>query len=225
MKEIILLLKRTKLFSGIGDEDIVSMLNCLGAKTVHFKKGAYVFRQGAYLHTITLLTKGRLHIQKEDYWGNLSILNEITPGELFGEAYIAPDSGAMLNDVVAVEDSEAVAFDAEKVLSVCSFACPFHTQLTKNLFYMVSGKNRNLVRKLGTLSQRSTREKLLSYLSDEAKRQGASSFSIPFNRQQLADFLSVDRSAMSNELCKMRDAGLLSFQKNQFTLLENNSVK
>lgn len=220
MKNLIPLLKRSKLFSGVGEDGIVSMLNCLNATSLHFKKGDYIFRQGEYLHSITLLTEGRLHIQKEDYWGNLSILNEIAPGEMFGEAHIAPNSGAMLNDVVATEDSKVLVFDIEKILSVCPSACPFHTQLVKNLFYTISEKNRNLVQKLGHMSQRSTREKLLSYLSDEAKRQNSNSFTIPFNRQQLADFLSVDRSAMSNELCKMRDAGMLSFRKNYFSLSE-----
>ena len=167
---------------------------------------------------LLLLAEGRLHIQKEDYWGNRSILNEIRPGEMFGEAYIAPDSGSLLNDVVAAEDSVVLMFDTEKVFSVCPSACPFHTRLVKNLFYAVSEKNRSLVSKLGHMSQRSTREKLLSYLSDEAKRQNSSSFTIPFNRQQLADFLSVDRSAMSNELGKMRDEGILGFHKSEFTL-------
>ena len=88
----------------------------------------------------------------------------------------------------------------------------------QNLFYAISVKNRSLVQKLGHMSRRTTREKLLSYLSEQAKKQGTSSFEIPFNRQQLADFLSVDRSAMSNELCKLRDEGLLSFERNRFQL-------
>ena len=91
--------------------------------------------------------------------------------------------------------------------------------ILQNLFFAISEKNRKLVQKLGHMSKRSTREKLISYLSEEAKRQNGARFSIPFNRQQLADFLSVDRSAMSNELCKMRDEGLLRFDKNRFELL------
>ena len=120
--------------------------------------------------------------------------------------------------MVAAEESAALFFDPERILAVCPSACPFHTKLVKNIFYTISDKNKSLVRKLSYISQRSTREKLLSYLSDEAKRQNSSSFSIPFNRQQLADFLSVDRSAMSNELCKLRDEGMLDFHKSEFTL-------
>ena len=220
MKKYVSLLKRTKLFSGVGNDDILAMLNCLNATVREYHKGEYAFRQGEYIRDLMILAEGRLHIQKEDYWGNLNILNEIRPGEMFGEAYIVPNSGTLLNDVIAAETSTVLFFDMERVLTVCPSACPFHTQLIKNMFYTISDKNKSLVQKLSYMSERSTREKLLSYLSDEAKRQNSSSFSIPFNRQQLADFLSVDRSAMSNELCKLRDEGMLDFHKSEFTLYE-----
>ena len=138
---------------------------------------------------------------------------------MFGESYTAPESGAVMNDVMAVEDSEVIFFDVKKILTICSAACQFHTTVLQNLFFAISERNRNLVRKLGYLSKRTTREKLIAYLSDEAKRQNSSSFFIPFNRQQLADFLSVDRSAMSNELGKMKNEGMIEFQKNHFILL------
>ena len=137
---------------------------------------------------------------------------------MFGEAYAAPNSGPLLNDVVVIENSTVFFFDMDKILTVCPSACRFHSLLVKNLFYAISSKNRSLVQKLEHITKRSTREKLISYLSDEAKRSGSCSFAIPFNRQQLAAFLSVDRSAMSNELCRMRDEGLLEFNKNHFTL-------
>ena len=119
---------------------------------------------------------------------NRSILGNIGTGEIFGEAYVAPESGTLL-------------------------------MVVQNLFFAISEKNRSLVRKLDYMSRRTTREKLLSYLSEEAKTQNSPYIEIPFNRQQLADYLSVDRSAMSNELCKMRDDGLLEFEKNRFKLL------
>ena len=100
----------------------------------------------------------------------------------------------------------------------------FHTTVVQNLFYAVAEKNLGLVRKLDYMSRRTTREKLLSYLSEEAKKQNSANIMIPFNRQQLADYLAVDRSAMSNELCKMRDEGLLSFEKNRFSLNEKAAL-
>ena len=219
MKEYVPVLKRTKLFSGVGDENIAAMLSCLGARLQHYKKGNYVLRQGEYLRDIVVLAEGCLHIQKDDFWGNRSILGKIGVGEIFGEAYVAPDSGPLLNDVVAVEDCAVFFFDVKRVITTCSSACAFHTTVVQNLFFAISEKNRSLVQTLDYISRRTTREKLLSYLSEEAKRQkSAGSIILPFNRQQLADYLSVDRSAMSNELCKMRDEGMLEFDKNHFWL-------
>ena len=219
MKKYVSVLKRTQLFAGVGDDEIASMLSCLGARLCTYKKGEYVLRQGEHLNDIIVLVDGNLHIQKDDYWGNRSILGQIAVGEMFGEAYVAPESGALLNDVVAVDDSAVIFFDVKRIITTCSSACRFHSMVVQNMFFAISEKNRKLVQKLGHMSKRSTREKLISYLSEEAKRYNSSSFTIPFNRQQLADFLSVDRSAMSNELCKMRDEGLLEFEKNQFRLL------
>lgn len=219
MKKYIPTLKRTKLFAGVNDDEISAMLDCLQAKLLSYKKGDYVFRQGEPIDKITVLLEGKLLIQKDDFWGNQSIVNVIDIGEMFGEAYVAPESGAILNDVIADTDSVVIFFDIRKIITVCPSACDFHSRVVQNLFFAISEKNRKLVQKLGHLSKRSTRAKLISYLSEESKRQNRNTFTIPFNRQQLADFLSVDRSAMSSELCKMRDEGLLSFEKNRFTLL------
>lgn len=219
MKKYITTLKRTQLFAGVSDDEISAMLNCLQAKLFTYKKGDYVFRQGEHIDNITVLLEGKLLIQKDDFWGNRSIVNVIDIGEMFGEAYVAPDSGAILNDVIAAADSVVIFFNIRKIITVCPSACQFHSRVVQNMFFAISEKNRKLIQKLGHISKRSTRAKLISYLSEESKRQNKNTFTIPFNRQQLADFLSVDRSAMSNELCKMRDEGLLLFDRNQFTLL------
>ena len=219
MKKYIPILKRTKLFSGVGEEDISSLLSCLGARKKEYKKGEYILREGEHISDIFILVEGKIHIQKDDYWGNRSILSVISVGEMFGEGYAAPESGALLNDVVAVEDSSVIFFDVKRILTTCSSACRFHNMIVQNMFFAISDKNRKLVQKLGHMSGRTTRAKLISYLSEEAKRQGSSAFTVPFNRQQLADYLCVDRSAMSNELCKMRDEGMIKFEKSRFELL------
>ena len=219
MKKYVDILKRTQLFSGVGDNEIATMLNCLQAQIRTYKKGEYIFREGEHIDNITVLVEGKLLVQHDDFWGNRNIVNIIRIGEMFGEAYVAPDSGALLNDVIAEENSSVIFFDIKRILTVCSTACRFHSMVVQNLFFSISEKNRNLVQKIGHMSKRSTRAKLLSYLSEEAKKHNSNQFMIPFSRQQLADFLCVDRSAMSNELCKMRDEGLLQFEKNQFTLL------
>ncbi len=219
MKKYIPILKNTQLFFGTSDEDIEAMLGCLQAKLCAYKKGEYVLREGERIERLMMLVKGELHIQRDDYWGNRSIISMVGVGEMFGEAYAAPESGPLMNDVLAVEDSAVIFLDIGKLLTVCPNGCKFHAMAVKNLFFAISEKNRKLVRKLGYMSRRTTREKLIAYLSEEAKRQNSGSFSIPFNRQQLADFLSVDRSAMSNELCRLRNEGLIEFEKNRFKLL------
>lgn len=219
MKKYLSVLKQSKLFYGVKEEEILLMLNCLDAKLHTYQKGEYVFRQGERLSCIMILTEGNLYVQRDDFWGNRSIIQQIGVGEMFGEAYVAPDSGAIMNDVIAMEESSVVFLNVGKILSVCSSACRFHTMVVQNLFYAISEKNRQLIQKIGHISKRTTREKLLSYLSDQAKRKKSRTFEIPFNRQQLADFLSVDRSAMSNELGKMQKEGILNFEKNRFTLL------
>jgi len=219
MKQYLPILKRTRLFSGVGENEIETLLSCMQARLFRYKKGEFVLHQGEHLDNIMILAEGALHIQRDDYWGNRSIINMVAPGEMFGEAYAAPESGTLMNDVLAVEDSAVLFLDVKKLITVCSSTCKFHSTVVQNLVFSMSEKNRNLVQKLGFMSKRTTREKLLAYLSEEAERQGCGAFSIPFNRQQLADFLSVDRSAMSNELCKLRDEGLLEFEKNKFRLL------
>ncbi len=219
MQRFIPFLKNTQLFNGIYEADILSVLDCLNAALKTYKKGEYIYHQGEHISNITILVEGKLHVQRDDYWGNSNIISHIDAGEMFGEAYATPDSETILNDVVAVEDSSVLFLDINKIITSCPSACRFHSTVIQNLFIIISDKNRKLVQKLDHMSKRSTREKLISYLSAESHRQNSSTFTIPFNRQQLADFLSVDRSAMSNELCKMRDDGLIKFERSRFTML------
>ena len=213
------ILKLTSPFSGIAEEDIASMIKCLQVQLHSFSKGDYVFKEGENANKINILLEGKLIIQRDDFWGDRNIVNIIRAGEMICDSYIAPGRCSFLNDIIAEEDSIIMSFDINRVLTTCPSACSFHTQVIQNLFFAVSEKNRKLLQKIRHMSKRTTRTKLLSYLFEEAAQQNSSHFTIPFTRQQLADFLCVDRSAMSNELCKMRDEGLIKFNKNEFTLL------
>ncbi len=214
MQEYISVLKTTALFKGLDDNEIKEALLSLGAVVLKYKKGGYVINQGEYIEKISILVKGRLIIQQDDYWGNRSIISAVEEGEMFGESFVSEESGAFPNDVVASEDSVVVSFAVSRIFEICS------STLIQNLFFSISEKNRKLMQKIGYISKRTTREKLKAYLSSEAKKNNSGTFTIPFNRQQLADFLSIDRSAMSNELCKMRDEGKIIFERNRFSLLE-----
>ncbi len=183
------------------------MLSCLQAVERRYPRGAYILHTGQEVRALALLVRGTAHIQKEDFWGNRSLLASLAAGDIFAEAYAMPGSGTMRNDVVAVEDCTVLRMDVERVLSRCTNSCAFHARLTENLFTLLAEKNRGLAQKLDYISQRSTRQKLLAYLSEQAQRTGRAEFTIPFNRQQLADFLSVERSAMSAELSRMQAEG------------------
>ena len=219
MKNFVPILKRNRLFAGISSTELDIALTTLDARLREYKRGAYVLKEGQEIVDLLILVEGELHIQREDLWGNRSILDEISIGEMFGEAFAAPDSGPILNDVVAAEKSYVVFINFQKLLSSNGSCNTFHNIVVRNLLFAISEKNKRLVRKLTHLSQRSIREKLISYLTEQAKKSNGAQFSIPYNRQELADFLSVDRSALSNELCKMRREGLLDFNKNYFKLI------
>lgn len=218
MKRYSEILKNTKLFMGMTDSEIDSVLLCMSALKHDFQKGEYIFRIGEKATMIALLISGSIHIQREDYWGNLSILSKVSTGELFGEPYAVINNETVTNNAIAVEQSTVLFLNINHFFTVCPHACNAHSKLIQNFVSVMALENRRLALKLEHMSQRTTREKLLSYLSEQSVKAGNSSFNIPFNRQQLADFLSVDRSAMSNELCKMRNEGILDFKKNHFVL-------
>lgn len=219
MKKYFDLLKNSKLFSGMSTSDLNEILECLDAKQKIFKKNTYIINSGEYISNLMFILSGNIQIRHVDYWGNVNIINQFSSGEIFGESFITPNSTSFTNDVLATTDCNILFLNINKLLSLCHKNCKFHTTLITNLFIIISQKNRNLVSKLKFISHRTTREKLLSYLSDEAQKANSPIFSIPFNRQELADFLAVERSAMSKELGKMKKDGIIDFSKNKFKLL------
>lgn len=219
MKKYIDLIKTSKLFEKISENDIYSMLSCLSTEEKNLSKGDYIYRAGERSSKTAMVLEGMIHIYKEDYWGNNSILAEVSQGELLGEVYAFLDDEPMAVNAVAVKDSTVMLMDMKKVFTVCDSICPYHTRLIQNLVHVISVKNRELTRKMEHLSQRMTRDKLLSYLSEQSIKHGSSNFEIPFNRQQLADYLAVDRSAMSKELGRLRKEGILEFSKSHFSLI------
>ena len=211
-------IKKCPLFLDIKEENLESMLDCLSARARTFEKNEFIFNEGDKITKIGIVLAGSVSIIKEDFWGNRSILSLIEAGDLFGESFTFSDTKKIPINAIANEKTDVLFVDYSKIISTCSNACEFHTELIRNMLKILASKNIMLTQKIEHLTQHSTREKLLSYLSEQSRRSESNSFSIPFNRQELADYLSVDRSAMSNELCKMRDEGLISFDKSTFTL-------
>ncbi len=195
------------------------MLNCLSPKILSFPRGAYLLRAGAPCSSAGLLLSGRALIIQEDFWGNRNVLAALTPGQIFAESFACASGTPLTVSVAAEEDVRAAFLDFQRMLAACPSSCPCHSRLLRNLLAVLAEKNLSLNEKLTHMGQRTTRDKLLSYLSAQARRQGSPRFRILFSRQQLADYLCVDRSGLSAELGRLRDEGMLSFQRDQFVLL------
>ena len=179
-------------------------------------KRQYLLRAGAPCSSAGLLLSGRALIIQEDFWGNRNVLAALTPGQIFAESFACASGTPLTVSVAAEEDVRAAFLDFQRMLAACPSSCPCHSRLLRNLLAVLAEKNLSLNEKLTHMGQRTTRDKLLSYLSAQARRQGSPRFRILFSRQQLADYLCVDRSGLSAELGRLRDEGMLSFQRYQF---------
>lgn len=219
MEKYLDLLQKVQLFKSIERSDLLPLLSCLGAKTARFEKGQSVFFFGESINSFGVVLTGQVQVVKDDYYGNRSILAKISTGQLFAEAFAYAEIERLPVSVIATVESELLFIDRYRLTTPCCQACDFHNTLIQNMLKIVAIKNISLTQKIEFTSKRTTREKLLAYLSAEAKKAGSNRFSIPFNRQELADYLSVERSAMSAELSKLRDHDVLLFHKNQFELL------
>jgi CRP-like cAMP-binding protein len=213
------ILKCCPLFADIGADDLGALLSCLSARRSAYERGAFIFVSGGDATRVGVVLSGGVHVVKEDYEGNRAILTRVGPGGLFGEAFACAGTKKLPVGVVAAEDSVILSIDMIRIVTVCSSACGFHAGLIRNMLRVLAEKNLSMMQKLEHITRRTTREKLLSYLSAAAKEAESAAFDIPFNRQELADYLSVDRSAMSAELSAMRRDGLLLYARNHFTLL------
>lgn len=221
MKEFLPIIKTSQLFSGMAEGEISAMLSCLAAKTADYPKGAYILRAGDTVESVGLVLSGNVIIMQEDIWGNRHILSSLAPGQTFAETF-ACAPGAVLNVNVLSETPVAAMFlNVKRILTLCPSACAHHSRIIRNLLGELAEKNLRFNEKLTHMAQRTTRAKLLSYFSAEAQRRGGYVFDIPFSRQELADYLSVERSGLSMELCKLRDEGLLEFNKNHFTIKQS----
>ena len=213
------LIAQSDLFRGISPEEAAAMLHCLQAVERRYPKGALICRQGEAVPAAGLLLSGEVHIVQDDLWGQRNIMGKILPPGTFAEPFAATP-GAVLNvSVVASVPSKVMFLNIQRITTVCSETCPQHALLIRNLVSVLARKNLQLNDKITHMSKRRTREKLLSYLSSESLRQGSLEFDIPFDRQQLADYLCIERSAMSAELSRLQKDGLLATERSHFRLI------
>ena len=218
MQEFLSVIRSSTLFSGISEQELTAMLACLGTKASRFPKDALLLRAGDTAESIGLVLSGSVLVEQEDVWGNRNILSKLRPGQSFAAAFACAPSSVLNVDIAAETPVTVLFLNVRRILTVCPSACVHHSHMIRNLLSELAEKNLLFNEKLTHMGQRTTRAKLMSYLSAEAQRHGAYEFDIPFSRQQLADYLGIERSGLSLELGRMRDDGLLQFHKNHFLL-------
>ena len=215
-----IMLSNTRLFRGIGSDELPLLLQCLGAAQKHYDRGETILAEGAPTEQLGMVLTGMAMIGYDDVWGNHSLLGHVGPGEVFAEPYACIPGEPLLISVTASEDTEVLFLNIGKVLTTCTNACPFHAKLIQNLLTVCAAKNLQLSQRILHTAPKGIRARLMSYFSECVKRAGQYSFDIPYNRQQLADYLGVDRSAMCSELSRMQREGLLTYHKNHFSVHE-----
>jgi CRP-like cAMP-binding protein len=218
VKKIFENVKENPLFSDIAFSDFERMIKCLNAETRTYRKNEVILRSGDTVNFVGLVLSGGVNIKKEDNDGRIVILTDLGISEAFGEVFACAGISQSPVTIQAAEDSEILFFNYRKIITTCTSACPFHAKLIENMMRLVAQKNIELAQKIDILSKRTTRDKLLCFF--DMHRGAAKRFTIPFDREELAQYLCVDRSAMSNELCKMRSEGIIKFQRNTFELLK-----
>ena len=214
-------LSETKLFGGIKAEEIKEALDCLSAYEKSFKKGEIIYRTGQTVTDMGLVEEGSVNITVNLYWGSSIILGNIEKGKIFAETYAAVSGKEMLCDAVAAEDCRVLFINVGKLLNVCKSTCGFHQKIIHNLLRISAMKNLNLSARMLHTAPKTIRGRLISYFSQMAAETGSHEFTIPFSRQELADYIGVDRSALSAELSKMQKDGILTYRKNKFKLNKN----
>ena len=219
MEKYFPILKKCVLFDGIEEDKLWVMLNCLGAKITEFDKKYTIVAEGKTPKLMGILLSGAAQINRCDYFGNRSIVSTIAPADTFGEEFSCAQVDSIPVSVVANSPCEVMFIDCSHILHTCHNNCAFHQKLIFNLMKNMAAKNVGYYNKLEIISKRTTREKLIAYLSHCARKSQSNSFDIPFDRQELADYLEVERSGLSSEIGKLRDEGLIISEKKHFELL------
>lgn len=212
------ILKNHPLFAEIEQEDLHQILSCMDSREQHFPKGSFIFLAEESYPKLGILLAGKAQVIKENIFGDKMIIGNLEPGNLFGETYACMGLAKIPVSVEAIEDCSVLLLDINRMLKTCSNACSFHQRLVANLLNIVATKNMQLNRKMSYITHKTIRGRLLAYLEDQAERTNSDAFEIPFNRNELADYLCVDRSAMSRELGRMKKEGLLDFSRKAFRL-------
>lgn len=219
MADFIEVLQSCALFEGIDGRDLQAMLGCLGGRVQDFERGEAILAADSRAECVGVVLSGAAQVVLDDFYGNRTIQNRVEPGEMFGEAFACAGVERLPVTVEGVRSGRVMLIRLRRITETCSNACAFHSRMVMNLLKAMAARNLQLNRRIEITSRRTTREKLMAYLMGQAQRARSSSFTIPFDRQALADYLCVERSALSAEIGRLRREGVLESEKSHFTLL------
>lgn len=220
MNTVLEILKDNRIFKGIEVNNLKNILNCLSARVTSYKKNDIILSAGDEVSFVGVVLSGRIKISREDMDGNSNILAVIGYNEIFAETLACAGVKESPITAVAEDDCRVLFLNYKKIVSSCKNACAFHSRLIENMLDIIAKKNLMLNQKIEIISKRTIREKLLTFLEIQRKHSNSKKFKIPYNREVLADYLCVDRSAMSRELGKMRDEGLIEYRKDEFEIVQ-----
>ena len=209
----------SQLFAGIRKEDMAGMLGCIGYHIRSYSKGEIIAFEAEIIDHVGVVLKGKVDMLKEDLWGNRTMLVRVGRNEVFGETFARGEDALSTVTFAAAEDTQVLFLSFCRVMHTCTHACVFHQTLIENMVRIIARKNRELMRKVEVVSKKSLREKILAYLSIQAQQQNGKIFDIPLGRMELAEYLCADRSALTRELAKMREEGIIDYHRNTFKIL------
>ena len=212
-------IKNSPVFYCMNDEELRGLLECFHARVRKYEKEEMIIRQGDVISNIYLILDGGVNIEKDSYWGRRIIISRLGKNQNLALSFVGSKNVESSVDAITVEDTLVLILSYEKCTSMCQNACTRHKVLINNLFQILSKENVELIQKIENVSQKTIRDKVLTFLSNEAQKNHSNEFDIQFNRQDLADYLNVDRSAMSFELSKLQKEGLIKYNKNHFELI------
>ena len=203
------------IFEGIEEEDIKKMLKCFDAKTRTFKKDRTIVTNIINIKMIGIILEGTANVERYDYNGNRSIIEKLEKNSVFGEVFSRLGSDI---SVIATSDCEVLFIEYEHLIKRCRKGCVYHSILTNNVLQLLSKKIVDLNKRLEILSKRTIRDKLLSYFELLANNSPKRSFNLPFTYTDLADYLSIDRSAMMREIKNLKEEGFIETNGKKITL-------
>lgn len=218
MEKYFNVLSKCVLFKNINKDDLLSVIKCLGGIVKSYSKDDIIISEGDNADILGVILEGSVHITRIDYYGNRDIIAGFKKGEIFGETISIIDNNKMLVNVIADGDTKVLIIKMKKILSPCDKPCYFHKEILLNLLHALAKKNIMFNKKIEIMSKKTTKEKLMCYLSFQAKENNSSEFEIPFNRQELADYLGVERSGLSVEINKLKKDGIIDSNKNYFKI-------